>query len=49
MSDRVIVLTSRPARLIDDVAVACARPRAPEDPETAAIIRRIRKMVRAGR
>jgi ABC-type nitrate/sulfonate/bicarbonate transport system ATPase subunit len=49
MSDRVIVLTSRPARLIDDVAVACARPRAPEDPETAAIIRRIRTMVRAGR
>ena len=49
MSDRVIVLTSRPARLVDDVAVACARPRAPEDPETAAIIRRIRKMVRAGR
>jgi NitT/TauT family transport system ATP-binding protein len=49
MSDRVIVLTSRPARLSDDVAVACARPRAPEDPETAAIIRRIRKMVRAGR
>jgi ABC-type nitrate/sulfonate/bicarbonate transport system ATPase subunit len=49
MSDRVIVLTSRPARIIDDVAVACARPRAPEDPATAAIIRRIRTMVRAGR
>jgi len=48
MSDRVIVLTSRPARLIDDVAVASARPRAPEDPETAAVIRRIRKMVRGG-
>ena len=49
MSDRVIVLTSRPARLIDDVAVACARPRAPEDAATAAIIRRIRRMVRGGR
>jgi NitT/TauT family transport system ATP-binding protein len=48
MSDRVIVLTSRPARLIDDVAVASARPRAPEDLETAAVIRRIRKMVRGG-
>jgi NitT/TauT family transport system ATP-binding protein len=48
MSDRVIVLTRRPARLIDDVAVASARPRAPEDPETAGVIRRIRKMVRVG-
>jgi NitT/TauT family transport system ATP-binding protein len=49
MSDRVIVLTSRPARLIEDVAVGCARPRAPEEPEAAAVIRRIRKLVRAER
>jgi NitT/TauT family transport system ATP-binding protein len=46
MSDRVIVLSNRPARLLDDVAVACLRPRAPEDAATAAIIRRIRGMVR---
>ena len=48
MSDRVIVLSSRPARLIEDVAVSCARPRAPEDAESGAIIRRIRAMVRSG-
>jgi NitT/TauT family transport system ATP-binding protein len=46
MSDRVIVLSSRPARLIDDVAVPSARPREPEDADTGAIIRRIRTMVR---
>ena len=49
MSDRVIVLSSRPARLIEDVAVSCARPRAPEDVESGAIIRRIRTMMRSGR
>ena len=49
MSDRVIVLSSRPARLIEDVAVPCARPRAPEDADTGAIIRRIRAMVRSDR
>jgi ABC-type nitrate/sulfonate/bicarbonate transport system ATPase subunit len=49
MSDRVIVLSSRPARLIEDVAVSCARPRAPEDAGSGAIIRRIRAMVRSGR
>jgi NitT/TauT family transport system ATP-binding protein len=46
LSDRVIVLSNRPARLVEDVAVPCPRPRAPEDAETAAIIRRIRAMVR---
>jgi NitT/TauT family transport system ATP-binding protein len=49
MSDRVIVLSSRPALLIEDVPIPCARPRAPEDADAAAIIRRIRAMVRSGR
>jgi len=48
MSDRVIVLSNRPARLVEDVAVPCPRPRAPEDADTGAIIRRIRAMVRGG-
>jgi NitT/TauT family transport system ATP-binding protein len=48
MSDRVIVLSARPARPIEDVAVACGRPRAPEDAESGAVIRRIRAMVRGG-
>jgi NitT/TauT family transport system ATP-binding protein len=47
MSDRVIVLSNRPARLIEDVAVPCARPRMPEDADPAAIIRRVRAMVRS--
>ncbi len=49
MSDRVIVLSNRPARLVDDIAVRCLRPRAPEDADTGTIIRRIRAMVRSGR
>ena len=48
MSDRVIVLSKRPARLVEDVAVRCPRPRAPEDLDTGVIIRRIRAMVRSG-
>jgi len=48
MSDRVIVLSARPARLIEDVTVPSPRPRAPEDAGTGAVIRRIRTMVRAG-
>jgi NitT/TauT family transport system ATP-binding protein len=48
MSDRVVVLSQRPARLIEDVAIACARPRVPEDADCGAIIRRIRVMVRSG-
>ena len=35
MSDRVIVLSSRPARIIEDVAVSCASPRAPKTPKAA--------------
>jgi NitT/TauT family transport system ATP-binding protein len=49
MSDRVVVLTGRPARLLEAVEIDCARPRAPEDPETGPIIKRIRAMVRGGR
>src|ERR1700728_839959 len=49
MSDRVIVLSNRPARLVEDVPVLPSRPRAPEDPATGAVIRRIRAMVRSSR
>jgi NitT/TauT family transport system ATP-binding protein len=49
MSDRVIVLSHRPARLIEDVAVPVPRPRAPEDAGGAAIMRHIRTLVRSGR
>ncbi len=49
MSDRVVVLSSRPAVIVEDVAVAATRPRAPENADTAAIIRRIRAMVRNDR
>jgi NitT/TauT family transport system ATP-binding protein len=49
MSDRVIVLTDRPARLVEDVRVGCLRPRAPEDPEAVAAMKHIRALVRAGR
>jgi NitT/TauT family transport system ATP-binding protein len=48
MSDRVIVLTGRPARLLEDVDIGSARPRAPEDQESGAIIKRIRSMIRGG-
>jgi NitT/TauT family transport system ATP-binding protein len=46
MSDRVIVLSNRPARLIEDVPIPCVRPRAPEDAGCAEAVRRIRAMVR---
>lgn len=49
MSDRVIVLTGRPARLLEAVEISGARPRAPEDPESGPIIQRIRSMIRGGR
>jgi len=49
MSDRVVVLSNRPARLVEDVAVPGPRPRVPEDIDTGAIIRRIRAMVRSDR
>jgi NitT/TauT family transport system ATP-binding protein len=48
MSDRVVVLSQRPARLVEDVAVACPRPRRPEDAGSAAVIRHIRALVRSG-
>ena len=46
MSDRVIVLSNRPARLIEDVPIPCVRPRALEDAGCAEVVRRIRVMVR---
>src|SRR5271170_5796887 len=49
MSDRVVVLSNRPARLIEDVPVSCSRPRAPEDADAGAVIGRIRAMVRSNR
>jgi NitT/TauT family transport system ATP-binding protein len=49
MSDRVIVLSGRPARLLEAVEVRAQRPRAPEDPVSGSIIKRIRSMVRGGR
>jgi NitT/TauT family transport system ATP-binding protein len=49
MSDRVIVLTDRPARLVEDVQVGCLRPRTPEDPEAISAMKRIRALVRGGR
>jgi NitT/TauT family transport system ATP-binding protein len=48
MSDRVIVLSNRPARLVEDVAVPSPRPRVPEDTFTGAVIRHVRKIVRGG-
>ena len=49
MSDRVVVLTPRPARLIEDVAIRELRPRHPENPDTAAITRHIRDLIRQSR
>src|SRR5271156_6119463 len=37
MSDRVVVLSNRPARLVEDVPVSSRRPRVPEDPDAGAI------------
>jgi NitT/TauT family transport system ATP-binding protein len=48
LSDRVIVLSKRPARLVEDVSVPYPRPRLPEDADTGAIIRHVRMMVRGG-
>jgi NitT/TauT family transport system ATP-binding protein len=47
MSDRVLIFSRRPARLLDDVRVPAARPRTPEDPETASVIRHVRTVVRS--
>jgi NitT/TauT family transport system ATP-binding protein len=49
MSDRVIVLTDRPARLVEDVEVGCPRPRTPDDPEAVSVMKHIRTMVRGRR
>lgn len=49
MSDRVMVLTDRPARLVEDVRIRCARPRSPEDLEAIAVMKRLRRILRGGR
>jgi NitT/TauT family transport system ATP-binding protein len=49
MSDRVIVLTDRPARLVEDVRIRSARPRSPEDPETLSVMKLLRRILRGGR
>ena len=49
MSDRVIVLTDRPARLVQDVEVRCPRPRTPDDPEVVSVMKHIRALVRGRR
>ncbi|HEX4408676.1 MAG TPA: ABC transporter ATP-binding protein [Xanthobacteraceae bacterium] len=46
MSDRVVVLSNRPAGLVEDIAVGGARPRTLEEPGCAAVIRHIRELVR---
>jgi ABC-type nitrate/sulfonate/bicarbonate transport system ATPase subunit len=46
LSDRVLVFSQRPARLVEDVEVRISRPRAPEDPDSAAVIKRVRLLVR---
>jgi NitT/TauT family transport system ATP-binding protein len=32
MADRVIVLSARPAKIVDDVKIDLERPRSPRDP-----------------
>jgi NitT/TauT family transport system ATP-binding protein len=46
LSDRVLVFSPRPARLVEDVEVRISRPRAPEDADSAACIKRVRSLVR---
>jgi NitT/TauT family transport system ATP-binding protein len=46
MSDRVLVFSARPARLVEAVNVLISRPRAPEDPDSAAAIREVRSLLR---
>ena len=47
LSDRVLVFSSRPARIIDTVSIAPEQPRQPDDPEVARIIKRLRASIRA--
>jgi NitT/TauT family transport system ATP-binding protein len=49
MSDRVIVLTDRPARLVEDVKVRCPRPRTRDEPEAVSVMKHIRALVRGRR
>jgi NitT/TauT family transport system ATP-binding protein len=48
LSDRVLVFSRRPGRVIADVPVDLARPRQPEDafdPDFAAVARQIRETI----
>lgn len=49
MSDRVVVLTDRPARLVEDIRIDSSRPRMLEDLETVSAVKRIRAGVRGQR
>jgi NitT/TauT family transport system ATP-binding protein len=46
MSDRIIVLGPRPARLLDVIAVGLAHPRDPADPDFARVLGLVRKAAR---
>jgi NitT/TauT family transport system ATP-binding protein len=51
LGDRVLVLSSRPARVVDSFDVALPRPRRPDEPEVAMLagrlVERLRREVRA--
>jgi NitT/TauT family transport system ATP-binding protein len=46
MSDRILVLTARPAKLICDIAVGLAHPRDPAHPQFARVLGMVRNAVR---
>ena len=48
LADRVVVMSARPGRILDVVSIAQPRPRDETAPETAAVIRRLRALLREG-